>query len=235
MGVHLRRSPSGCTYVDGAGRGCTATETATGASAALASEGSPYIAWSRAVRTTRRSRCYTTFLHVRDVQLGTVTLLTVPGSVRRSDSAPRIGHASCGVADSAGQGGLDRRQRSPRRRSRRRPAGIIRSNECVRELALHGGKVTQPTDTRSVGSCLSAQSLAYIGHPAHTRKDGRKGFQPGAGFQVHTSLRLVSRTTPGASWTRCATSRGLHCAPGLRGALQPGPDVRGLGRARPGD
>ncbi len=59
-----------------------------------------------------------------------------------------------------------------------RLAGIIRPNELVRERALHGGKVTQPTDTLRARGCLSARSPAHIRHPAHTRKGGRKGFNP---------------------------------------------------------
>jgi len=39
-----------------------------------------------------KSRRYTTFLQARRVKPGTVTLLTAPGSVRRSHSVPRIGH-----------------------------------------------------------------------------------------------------------------------------------------------
>ena len=42
-----------------------------------------------------------------------------------------------------------------------RLAGIIRTNECVRERPLHGGKVTQPTDTRrdAAGSPVLCQRI----------------------------------------------------------------------------
>jgi hypothetical protein len=37
-------------------------------------------------------------------------------------------------------------------------------NECVRGRLLHGGKVTQPTDTDRAHGCLSARPLVHIGH-----------------------------------------------------------------------
>ena len=43
-----------------------------------------------------------------------------------------------------------------------RLADIIRPDECVRGWLLHGGKVTQPTDTRRARGCLSARSLARV-------------------------------------------------------------------------
>lgn len=52
-------------------------------------------------------------------------------------------------------------------------------DDCAREESLHGGKVTQPTDTRGARGCLSARSLAYVRHRARARKGGRQGFQPG--------------------------------------------------------
>ena len=100
---------------------------------------------------------------------------------------------------------------------------------CVRERALHGGKVTQPTDTRRARGCLSARSLAYVRHPAHTRKGGRKGFQPGLGsryMQASAWCHGRHREPPGRD---AGLRRGLHRAPGRRGAPQPGPDVRGPG------
>lgn len=108
-----------------------------------------------------------------------------------------------------------------------RLAGIIRPNECVRERSLHGGKVTQPTDTRRPRGSLSAGSLACISRPAHSRKGGREGSQPRLGSR-YASLRPVSRTTPGPSWTR-----GLHSPARPGDAPQPGPDVRSPGLARP--
>ena len=67
--------------------------------------------------------------------------------------------------------------------------------------------------------------------PDPSRRTKRIPARPGS--QAHISLRLVSRTTTGASWMRCRTSRGLHCAPCRGDAPQPGGDVRGLRLARP--
>jgi hypothetical protein len=95
-----------------------------------------------------------------------------------------------------------------------RLAGIIRPNECVRDRSLHGGKVTQPDDTRASRGCLSARSLAYIRHLAHTRTGGRTGFQPGLGSR---NIRASGwchgrhREPPGRD---AGLRRGPHRAPG---------------------
>ncbi len=68
-----------------------------------------------------------------------------------------------------------------------RLAGIIHPKERVRERALHGEKVTQPTDIRRARLPLSAVPGLYIEHPARTRKGGRKD-PTRSGFQVLTSL-----------------------------------------------
>jgi hypothetical protein len=73
---------------------------------------------------------------------------------------------------------------------------------------LHGGKVTQPTDTRRARGCLSARSLSYIRRPADTRNGGRKGFQSDLNW-----LPVFTAGLSGGAW-RVARSLGHQVVKG---------------------
>ena len=87
-----------------------------------------------------------------------------------------LAQAGSGGHPAASTGPGQKRYRAAPRSEGDVPSRHHSVNECVRERVLYGGKVTQPTDTPRSRGCLSTLSLAYMRHPAPTRKVGRKGF-----------------------------------------------------------
>jgi hypothetical protein len=90
-------------------------------------------------------------------------------------------------------------------------------DECVRGLVLYGGKGSPLTPAGR--GCLSARSLAYIGHLAYTWKGGLKGFQPGP-CSRYMQTKPPSGVTgdTGSLLDAMRTSAALYRAPGRRDA-----------------
>jgi hypothetical protein len=77
----------------------------------------------------------------------------------------------------------------------------IASWGCVRERDLHGGEVTQPTGT--IRARVPLNTVPGLYHPPGY-KGGRRDSNP-AWVPGNTSLRLVSRMTPGRLLARSGT------------------------------